>query len=86
MSYYPSREGKRRTYTNNVSVTPRASHLQPSTCPNLPIIEVEQPTDNLGLDDINDIRNGLLLSVLIHRAFGLAKIAFLPVCYSNTLF
>jgi hypothetical protein len=36
------------------------------------------PDDDI--DDINDIRNGLLLANLLHLPFGAARIAFLKVC------
>jgi HNH endonuclease len=33
----------------------------------------------LDIDDINDIRNGLLLSKVLHTVFGLGQVAFLKV-------
>ena len=33
------------------------------------------------LDGINDPRNGILLSVLLHRPFGASVVAFLQVSY-----
>ena len=32
------------------------------------------------IDDINDIRNGFLISTLLHRPFGDGRFAFLKVC------
>jgi HNH endonuclease len=31
------------------------------------------------LNDINDLRNGLLLNTLLHRSLGLGEISFLKV-------
>ena len=31
------------------------------------------------IDDINDIRNGLFLSLILHTALGLGQVAFLKV-------
>jgi hypothetical protein len=38
---------------------------------------------NPPLDDINDTRNGILLSVLLHHPFGASEVAFLQVSYST---
>jgi hypothetical protein len=32
------------------------------------------------IDDIDDIRNGLLLCEILHRHFGVGNVAFLKVC------
>jgi hypothetical protein len=37
------------------------------------------------LDDINDPRNGILLTVLLHRPFGDSVVAFLQVSYLSSM-
>jgi HNH endonuclease len=41
-----------------------------------------EPSVDLGLNDINDILNGILLAVQLHKAFGASEAAFLRVSLS----
>jgi hypothetical protein len=43
------------------------------------------PVLNPPLESIDDTRNGIVLSVLLHRPFGAGEFAFLQVSYSTYL-